>query len=116
MNIISLLIGWVGFYFSKNAGITLIGIVISIMSIAGFETSLVKYSESDKNSYRIKFYDISVWIVGFVPVCIICEYMPVLSELLETAFGTFIGRSAGFAITYFVICLAVREIVGKKIQ
>ncbi|MBE6039260.1 MAG: helix-turn-helix transcriptional regulator [Anaerofustis stercorihominis] len=117
INAISLLIGFVGYFISKSTAVVLIGIVLSIVGIACFEASLVKYCDSDRNMYRKKFYDISVWLVSFVPVCVFDGYFPVLGLLLEDGITyTAVSYFLGTLVTYIITCLVLMRIVHKKTE
>jgi len=121
INVIALFIGAVGFFISKNVAIVLFSIVLSIMSIAGFEASLVKYVDDGKNDYRRKFYDISVWIVSFIPVsCIVSIVYPfilshksIFSLEVAPAFSV-IASPIAFMAVYLPVCLIARMIIRSK--
>ncbi len=121
INVIALLVGYVGFFISKNVGIVLMSFMLCILSIAGFEASLVRYADDNKNHYRRKFYDISVWIVSFIPVsCIVSVVYPfilshksIFSMEIAPAF-TVIASPIAFLVIYLPVCLVVRAIIRRK--
>ncbi len=122
MNLISLLIGIVGYFISKSVLTVLISIVLSIVSIACFESSLVKYCENDKNIYRRKYYDITVWIVSIIPVSIFLgKIMPILtshgsifSSDINMGAATIFITPAVFLAIYLPFCLITRAIIKHK--
>ena len=74
LSIISVVIGATGLFISKSTIMTVISIILSIITVACFEASLVKYGKNDKKVYRSRFYDISVWLLSFIPACIVTGF------------------------------------------
>lgn len=121
MNIISLLTGIAGYFISKSVAIVLVSMVIAIISISCFEASLVKYCEDGKNIYRKKYYDITVWIVCFIPVCsiftviypFITSHQSIFSSDISSA-AKVIAAPVVFAAVYVPVCLVLKAFVISK--
>ncbi len=123
LGIISAVIGLTGIFIAKSTLLTVISIVLSVITVALFEASLVKYGKGGKNTYRRRFYDIAVWTLLFIPACIVYNMSVYLVWSFlngKFSYATFHSPSIiiinliYFLLVYLIMVFVARYLIRKR--